>query len=71
MNAGEAALHAGLLGADAQMLFDRYQTQQPGSPVPANSPPSSTRVQLIAAMGPPLDSGAPCRNDSWTLFNPW
>ena len=30
MNAGEAALHAGLLGADAQMLCDRYQTPQPG-----------------------------------------
>lgn len=34
MNVGEATLHAGLLGADAQALFDRYQTAQPGSPVP-------------------------------------
>jgi hypothetical protein len=34
MNAGEAALHAGVLGADAQALYERYGAAQPGSPVP-------------------------------------
>ena len=34
MNAGEAALHAGVLGADAQALFGRYAVPPPGSPVP-------------------------------------
>ena len=50
MNAGEAALHGGLLGADAQALYDRYQTSQPGSPVPIVSLILMTYVLGIASV---------------------
>jgi hypothetical protein len=50
MNAGEAALHGGLLGADAQALFTRYQVGAPGSPVPIVSLILMTFVLGIASV---------------------
>jgi hypothetical protein len=63
MNVGEATLHAGLLGADAQALVDRYQTAQPGSPLPIASLVAMTyilgiaSVWLYAAIRPRYGSG--------------
>jgi hypothetical protein len=34
MNVGEAALHGGVLGADSQALFARFQAPALGSPIP-------------------------------------
>ena len=50
MNVGEAALHGGLLGADAQALFTRYQVGVPGSPVPIVSLILMTFVLGIASV---------------------
>ena len=50
MNVGEATLHAGLLGADAQALVDRYQLTQSGSPVPIMSLVAMTYVLGIASV---------------------
>ena len=50
MNVGEAALHGGLLGADAQALFTRYQVGAPGSPVPIVSLILMTFVLGIASV---------------------
>ena len=64
MNVGEATLHAGLMGADAQALVDRYQLTQPGSPVPIMSLVAMTyvlgiaSVWLYAAIRPRYGSGA-------------
>ena len=50
MNAGEAALHGGLLGADSQVLFERYQVPALGSPVPIVSLIAMTYVLGIASV---------------------
>jgi hypothetical protein len=64
MNLGEAALHGGLLGADAQALVDRYQVPPPASAVPIVSLILMTyvlgiaSVWLYAAIRPRFGSGA-------------
>ncbi len=64
MNVGEAALHGGLLGADAEALFTRYQVGVPGSPVPIVSLILMTfvlgivSVWLYAAIRPRYGPGA-------------
>jgi hypothetical protein len=50
MNAGEAALHGGLLGAEAQVLFERYQVPALGSSVPIMSLIAMTYVLGIASV---------------------
>jgi hypothetical protein len=64
MNIGEAALHGGMLGADAQQLFDRYQIQALASAVPIVSLIVMTfvlgiaSVWLYAAIRPRYGAGA-------------
>jgi hypothetical protein len=64
MNVGEAALHAGVLGADAQELFTRYQVAATPSPVPIMSLILMTfvlgivSVWLYAAIRPRYGAGA-------------
>ena len=50
MNVGEAALHGGVLGADAQALFTRYQLDATPSPVPIASLILMTFVLGIASV---------------------
>ncbi|MEO8678121.1 MAG: hypothetical protein ABI665_03690 [Vicinamibacterales bacterium] len=50
MNAGEAALHGGILGADAQALAAQYQINAPASAVPIASLVATTFVLGIAAV---------------------
>lgn len=50
MNVGEAALHGGVLGPDAQALFTRYQLDTTPSPVPIVSLILMTFVLGIAAV---------------------
>jgi hypothetical protein len=64
MNVGEAALHGGVLGADAQALFTRYQLDTTPSPVPIVSLILMTfvlgiaSVWLYAAIRPRYGAGA-------------
>jgi hypothetical protein len=64
MNVGEAALHGGVLGADAQALFTRYQLNASPSPVPIVSLILMTfalgiaSVWLYAAIRPRYGAGA-------------
>jgi hypothetical protein len=64
MNVGEAALHGGVLGADAQALFTRYQLDSTPSPVPIVSLIVMTfvlgiaSVWLYAAIRPRYGAGA-------------
>ena len=50
MNAGEAALHAGVLGEDARQLLARYQVPEPASAVPIVSLIAMTFVLGIASV---------------------
>jgi hypothetical protein len=64
MNASEAALHGGMLGADAQALFARFQVPDLASPVPMIALIAMTyvlgiaAVWLYAAIRPRFGSGA-------------
>jgi hypothetical protein len=64
MNVGEAALHGGILSADAQALFTRYQLNTSPSPVPIVSLILMTfglgiaSVWLYAAIRPRYGAGA-------------
>jgi hypothetical protein len=81
MNVGEAALHGGLLGADAQALFTRYQLGAPGSPVPIVSLILMTfvlgivSVWLYAAIRPRYGPGARTAIIAgvavWTMAHLW
>ena len=81
MNAGEAALHGGVLGADAQALFTRYQAGTPGSPVPIVSLILMTfvlgiaSVWLYAAIRPRYGPGARTAIIAglavWTMAHLW
>jgi hypothetical protein len=50
MNASEAALHGGVLGADAQALFDRYSVPDLTDPVPMVSLIAMTFVLGLASV---------------------
>jgi hypothetical protein len=50
MNASEAALHGGVLGADAQALFDRYSVSDLTDPVPMVSLIAMTFVLGLASV---------------------
>lgn len=64
MNAGEAALHGGVLGSDAEQLFARYGVPLPASPVPIIALVAMTfvlgiaSVWLYAAIRPRYGAGA-------------
>jgi hypothetical protein len=64
MNVGEAALHGGVLGADAESLYAKYQLSITPSPVPIASLIGTTfllgiaSVWLYAAIRPRYGAGA-------------